>query len=191
MSHTMTPELDHLDTIYCIPPGVKLSDQHIEILGFKQDMNKKTFLTDPNLKSTTENLISMKPLPEAPDTFEDEDAYSLYFRFRQKEGCKISLRHLGIQSVLFKDVHSLVPHLDKRFPFSGQTLLKFYEACHEEIRLFCQYEKTEYFSNLKKLKPPPTVTVKDVTRKSKQALSQQADDGDGSGSNNSNNVPIP
>jgi len=22
----MTPELDHLDTIYCIPPGVKLSD---------------------------------------------------------------------------------------------------------------------------------------------------------------------
>jgi hypothetical protein len=82
-------------------------------------MNKKTFLTDPNLKSTTENLISMKPLPEAPDTFEDEDAYSLYFRFRQKEGCKISLRHLGIQSVLFKDVHSLVPHLDKRFPFSG------------------------------------------------------------------------
>lgn len=43
-------------------------------------------------------------------------------------GKRRSLRHMNLQSVLFKDVYSLVAHLDRKYPHSGQMLLNFYDA---------------------------------------------------------------
>lgn len=72
-------------------------------------------------------------------------------------------------------------------------LLKFYDTVNEAIRNFCKREKTEYFSNLKKMKPAPTVTVKEVTRKTKKAVlgSQPAFEliNEASGSNSAENHP--
>lgn len=112
MSYIMSPEMDDLDIIYCLPETIKTSNDFMEILGFKQDLNKKTFLT-----------------PENEHLFDDDEAYSILFRFLPREGKPLSLRHMNIQSVLFKDVFYLIPHLDRKYPASGQLLYHYFVAC--------------------------------------------------------------
>jgi hypothetical protein len=80
MHYLMLEESDVIDEIYpiCVE---EFKDDHIEILGFKQDMSKKTVITsDSCTKLTYKNLLGRYHDP----AMEDDDAYTVCFRFLPK-----------------------------------------------------------------------------------------------------------
>jgi len=68
-----------IDNVYPVPDEYK--NDYIEILGFKQDMSKKTVITSESSSNLTfEYLLGRKHDP----AMEDDEAYNIYFRFLPK-----------------------------------------------------------------------------------------------------------
>ena len=181
MHYMMHEDYYMIDNAYPVPDEYK--NDYIEILGFKQDMSKKTVITSESSSNLTfEHLLGRKHDP----AMEDDEAYNIYFRFLPKAQKDFSMRHLNMQTVSFKEIPACVAHLNLKYNFACQILQRFYDEQHLAIRSFGAIEKNVYFSILNRQRDA-THKSKKGSKKVTQKLTQDNLNTNSNGSSQSSN----